>query len=93
MRTSNIGETPFVNEDVLQNLNITTDILNQNNDHNIISIPVPNRVSCDKKVNNYGRRMMEFCKTFGINILNGQYGTDKDVGHLTCKYAIVLDYF
>ena len=49
MRTSNIGETPFVNEDVLQNLNITTDILNQNNDHNIISIPVPNRVSADKK--------------------------------------------
>ena len=37
--------------------------------------------------------MMEFCKTFGIHILNGQYGTDKDVGHLTCKDASVLDYF
>ena len=48
MRTTNIGDTPFVNEDVLQNLNITSDILNQNNDHNIISIPLPNELVVTK---------------------------------------------
>ena len=66
-------------------------MLDQSNDQNSISIP--KRVSCDTKVNNYGYRLIEFCKTFGIHILNGRYGIDKDVGHLTCKEASVVDYF
>ena len=37
--------------------------------------------------------MVEFCKTFGIHILNGRYGIDKNVGHLTCKDASAVDYF
>ena len=76
----------FFNEDVLHNFNIDTDMLDQNNDQNSISIP--NRVSVDTKVNNCGRRLMVFCKTFGIQILNGRYGTDKDVGHLTSKMLV-----
>ena len=81
-RTSNIDDILFVNEDVLHNLNIDTDMLDQNNDQNSISIP--KRVSCDTTVKNYGYWLIEFCKTFGIHILNGHYGIDKNVGHLTC---------
>ena len=43
-------------------------------DSNRLNDFILDRVSCDKKANNYGYRLTEFCKSFDIHILNGVMG-------------------
>ena len=89
-RTSNLNDTLFIDENTVHNLNIDFKMLNCSYSQNALSIS--DRVSYDKKINNYGYRLIELCKTFGINILNGRYGMDKNLGLFTCKDASVVDY-
>ncbi|MEW8548127.1 MAG: reverse transcriptase family protein, partial [Candidatus Thiodiazotropha sp.] len=89
-RTSNLDDSLFIDDNTLNNLNIDFDMLDCSGSHNVSSIP--DRVSYDKKVNNYGYRLIELCKTLGINILNGRCGMDKNLGLFTCKDASVVDY-
>lgn len=42
--------------------------------------------------NNYGNKLIEFCKTLGLYIMNGRVGKDQYVGALTCKNSSVVDY-
>lgn len=47
----------------------------------------------DKCSNNYGYKMIEFCKENNFFILNGRLGYDKSVGGTTCRGVSCIDYF
>ena len=51
------------------------------------------RTSKDKKMNNYGYKMLDFCKCNSLFILNGRVGQDKNSGSCTCKDSSTVDYF
>ena len=42
------------------------------------------RSNMDKKVNNSGRMLIQMCHSLGLNIVNGRYGMDCNVGAYTC---------
>ena len=42
------------------------------------------RFNSDHVVNNNGVNLIEFCKTFGLKIVNGRFGDDKGIGKFTC---------
>ncbi|XP_053395382.1 uncharacterized protein LOC123523921 isoform X1 [Mercenaria mercenaria] len=42
------------------------------------------RKNMDKKVNEQGKFLLEFCKSTGLRILNGRMGLDKNIGKYTC---------
>lgn len=44
---------------------------------------IPIRFNCDKVTDNYGKRLLELCKSTGVLIANGRIGTDKSVGQYT----------
>ncbi|XP_062583214.1 uncharacterized protein LOC134244980 [Saccostrea cucullata] len=50
------------------------------------------RVVQDVHVNNFGYKMIDFCKNNDIYIVNGRAGSDKYVGGLTCKGSSTVDY-
>ena len=54
------------------------------------------RTSCDSVVNNFGKQLLQFCKTYSCYIVNGRFGTDKDIGEYTFinqNGSSVIDYF
>ena len=51
------------------------------------------RTARDKCSNNYGYKMIEFCKENNFYILNGRLGYDKSVGGTTCRGISCIDYF
>ena len=52
-----------------------------------------NRYSQDtKRINNFGRKLIEICKNCNLFICNGRIGVDKYVGKPTCKDKSVIDY-
>ena len=56
---------------------------------------IPDRTSCDNVVNRSGIKLLEFCKMFGICIVNGRSGNDKGVGNFTfvnSNGSSVIDY-
>ena len=57
--------------------------------HNISTI----RSVHDKYSNNYGYKMIEFCKENNFYILNGRLGYDNCVGDTTCRGISCIDYF
>ena len=50
------------------------------------------RYSCDNRTNNYGHKLIDLCKNFGVVIVNGRVGKDAYLGKVTCKDASVVDY-
>ena len=53
------------------------------------------RVSEDKKVNNYGKELIDHCISSRLRILNGRIGMDREQGAFTCvipKDSSVVDY-
>ena len=46
------------------------------------------RMSCDKTINTCGRKLIEFCKLYSLNILNGRIGDDKNIGNFTYMSTI-----
>ena len=50
------------------------------------------RTTSDKGRNNYGKKLLEFCKYNGFFILNGRIGEDRNKGRLTCKNVSTVDF-
>ena len=54
------------------------------------------RKSNDKTINSYGRELLNFCKSYGVSIVNGRLGQDAGKGEYTyiCSAGCsVIDYF
>lgn len=53
------------------------------------------RVSHDKVTNEYGNYLLNFCKASGLRIMNGNLGSDDELGKFTCvteNGCSVVDY-
>lgn len=50
------------------------------------------RYSYDKSTNNNGRRLIEFCKSLDVHIVNGRIGDDYRCGRFTCADSSLIDY-
>ena len=68
----------------------------------IVSVPdhclsfyFPLRKSRDIVLDNYGRRLLDLCKSTDLLIANGRLGDDKDIGeftYVTSRGRSVVDY-
>ena len=56
-----------------------------------LGIPL-RRANEDKVINQYVRKLLDFCKYNDVFILNGRIGEDKDIGKFTCTNVGVVDY-
>lgn len=63
---------------------------------------ITERFNCDKKVDTYGRNLINMCRDLNLKIVNGRFGSDGGKGEFTCHkptgksvvdYAILSDYF
>ena len=54
--------------------------INTNNDNTILC---GKRVNRDPKINNIGKFLIDCCKLNDLKIINGRFGTDKNIGDLT----------
>lgn len=73
-------------------------------DDNILHLPLPDdytideympRSSQDKTTNSNGTQLLDFCKQTNLRIVNGRFGSDKDIGKFTChthRGESVVDY-
>ena len=52
---------------------------------------LPKRKSQDMATNNYGFRLLDFCKPVDVAIVNGRAGSDAITGKCTCKNVTVVD--
>lgn len=43
-------------------------------------------------MNNYGYKLIEFCKNNEVYIVNGWFGSDKNIGGIICKNSSIVDY-
>ena len=80
----------------LFNLDSDNDVLSYMLDYeNLENQDVPlSRVSqCSCQPNNYGFKLLNFCKKLNIYIANSRIGLDKGIGKRTCKNTSVVDYF
>ena len=48
-------------------------------------VSVNTRRNSDKKVDVYGRNLVQMCKELDLRIVNGSYGSDAQVGDFTCR--------
>ena len=59
----------------------------------LASFSIPEtRASSDKICNNYGNRLLDFCKSSSICIFNGRIGSDNLTGEFTTTKNSVIDY-
>ena len=56
-----------------------------------LGIPL-RRANEDKVINQYVRKLLDFCKYNDVFILNGRIGEEKEIGKFTCKNVGVVDY-
>ena len=61
-------------------------------DSDKIPSALPKRISQDLATNNYGFRLLDFCKTVVVAIVNGRAGSDASIGKCACKNVSVVDY-
>ncbi len=54
-------------------------------------IPLDRKI-VDFNTNNYGTKMIEFCKKSNCFILNGRIGSDSKTTRLTCRNSSTVDY-
>ena len=77
-------------------LDMTNDEQENNNGEEYISLDSLNFKnmisSVDKYVNNYGKRLLDLCKSLDMFIVNGRVGSDAQIGKVTCKNVSVVDY-
>lgn len=55
-------------------------------------IPVDRFSEDGNNVNNYGRKLIDFCKRCSLYMANGRLHNDKFIGKNTCKDASLVDY-
>ena len=58
---------------------------------NSLNVPL-NRTNMDTKVNNNGRSLIEMCNVHDLCIVNGRFGSDKNIGNTTCADVSTIDY-
>ena len=97
-RTGNVSDIVEIDDNLFDILDIVdvAEFINENivfvNNFLKKGIP-PERFTEDKNyVNNYGRRLIEFCKRCSVYIANGRLHNDKFIGKNTCKDASLVDY-
>ena len=69
--------------------------LNVGMNENLRDNEIPLRKSRDLVLDNYGRRLLDLCKSTDLLIANGRLGDDKDIGEFTCvtsRGRSVVDY-
>ena len=91
--TNNDNDFTITDENIEQHLHID----NINDIFNRITIeelgfPVGRHYSDNSQIDNYGRRLLEVCRSFNLYIANGRLGSDKFLGSKTCKASTVVDY-
>ena len=73
----------------------TQDCINIFEDENYIPDNHLRRASQDSKVNTFGNRLIDLCKSLGIRIVNGRLHSDHNIGrytYVTSIVASVIDY-
>ena len=72
--------------------NAICDILEDEQTLDCLGIPTK-RLSLDvNNANNYGMRLIEFCKSNAMYIFNGRVGTDRYAGNFTTTKNSIIDY-
>ena len=56
------------------------------------NIPLRRVSECTCTPNNYGYKLLNFCKKLNLYIANSRVGVDKGIGKKTCKSTSVVDY-
>lgn len=84
----------FISDDFLAHLNGCTDIFQPDIVERALvfesyNIPLK-RIVQDTIVNNYGYKLIEFCKKNEVYIVNGQFGSDKNIGGYTILYRFLF---
>lgn len=75
------------------NDNFMNDFLNDLRD-NDATINLPLRKNSDvKRINNYGKELIDLCKNLNLVVVNGRAGNDSSLGKCTTKDNSVIDYF
>ena len=86
----------FVNVDdqICEFLKLDTNTMNNLNQNTLDSYGISSvRHNMDKSpVDNYGKRLLNLCKSLDIHIINGRVGNDRNIGNFTCKGSTVVDY-
>ncbi len=60
------------------------------------SVSLPERASCDNRVNNYGKQLISLCDISGLRIMNGRCSHDAGIGkptYINGNTKSVIDYF
>lgn len=93
-RTSNLCDFVNVDSTIADLMNFDENLLNFFNQSN--ELPNLNinkdRVSCDKKTNNNGYKLIDICTNNNLFILNGRFGSDKNKGKCTFRDQSLIDY-
>ena len=86
-RISNLSDVVDIEDEVAAHCNfdeeIVSDLFDCRQELELLGIS-ETRFSCDTKVNNNGRKLLELCKSLNLKIVNGRIGTDGGIGNLTC---------
>ena len=53
---------------------------------------LPKKISQDTATNNYGFRLLDFCKTVDVAIVSGRAGSEASTGKCACKNVSVVAY-
>lgn len=92
-RVGRLGD--FVEPDVfitnVKQHNVVTENIDCASYFETLGIPI-SRAAIDTVCNNFGYKMIDFCKNNNFFIANGRVGNDIGVGALTCKNSSTVDY-
>lgn len=94
-RTGGQNEFVDVDEFLLQELNLDVLEWEYNEERSMFENNniLINRTVSDKCSNNYGYKLIDFCKRNNFYILNGRLGKEHQYGRTTCRNASCIDYF
>ena len=91
--TNNDNDFISIDDTIEQTLHIENFV----NDIDRVSIqnfgfPLERFNSDHSRIDNYGRRLLDICKSFNLYIANGRLGDDRSLGTQTCRGSTVVDY-
>ena len=92
--TGNLDDYINVDNDILDALNIHDDdqmVMNKLHILNECGVPFKRLSQDTHRVDNYGHKLLNLCKSVDLFIVNGRIGHDQNIGHTTCNNS-VIDY-